>query len=97
MKNRKILLSVGNCKKKYTANPEQLTPDERKKFKRRLTFHKKTSLAGEHKYHVIWDLIFSNEELFEVLYEIASDSLNNKEQLRDMMIRNYEYTKKQFK
>jgi len=97
LKNRKILLSVGNCKKKYTANPEQLTPDERKKFKRRLTFHKKTSLAGEHKYHVIWDLIFSNEELFEVLYEIASDSLNNKEQLRDMMIRNYEYTKKQFK
>lgn len=82
--------------KKYTDNPEQLTPDEQKKFKRRLTFHKKTSLAEEHKYHVIWDLIFSNEELFEVLYEIASDPLN-KEQLRDMMIRNYEYTKKQFK
>lgn len=81
--------------KKYTDNPEQLTPDERKMFKRRLTFHKKDSLAGEHEYHVIRNLIFSNEELFEVLYEIASDPLN-KEQLRDMMIRNYEYTKKQF-
>lgn len=96
LKEQGNFIKCWELQKKYTANPEQLTPDERKKFKRRLTFHKKTSLAGEHKYHVIWDLIFSNEKLFEVLYEIASDPLN-KEQLRDMMIRNYEYTKKQFK
>ena len=96
LEEQKNFIKCWKLQKKYTDNPEQLTPDEQKKFKRRLTFHKKTSLAGEHKYHVIWDLIFSNEELFEVLYEIASDSLNNKEQLRDMMIRNYEYTKKQF-
>lgn len=96
LEEQENFIKCWKLQKKYTDHPEQLTPDERKKFKRRLTFHKKTSLAGEHKYHVIWDLIFSNEELFEVLYEIASDSLN-KEQLRDMMIRNYEYTKKQFK
>lgn len=97
LEEQENFIKCWKLQKKYTDHPEQLTPDERKKFKRRLTFHKKTSLAGEHKYHVIWDLIFSNEELFEVLYEIASDPLNNKEQLRDMMIRNYEYTKKQFK
>ena len=95
LEEQKNFIKCWKLQKKYTDNPEQLTPDEQKKFKRRLTFYKKTSLAGEHKYHVIWDLIFSNEELFEVLYEIASDPLN-KEQLRDMMIRNYEYTKKQF-
>lgn len=92
-KEQEDFLHLWELQKQYVKNREkdQRKEDElRKSLTKRYTLHKENLEIEKRIGYAFYKLAKENEELLEVLYEIASDS-NSRAQFQAIMMRNYQY------